>query len=34
VEIVAGDQVSKLEQIGVPVGIATALGMLVAAAVD
>lgn len=34
VEIVAGDQVSKLEQIGVPVGIATALGLLFAAAVD
>ena len=29
VEIVAGDQVSKLEQIGVPIGIATAIGMLV-----
>jgi YjbE family integral membrane protein len=34
VEIVAGDRVSKLEQIGVPVGIATAVGMLIAAAVD
>jgi YjbE family integral membrane protein len=34
VEIVSGDRVSKLEQIGVPVGIATALGLLVAAAVD
>ena len=34
VEIVAGDQVSRLEQIGVPVGIATAIGILVAAAVD
>ena len=34
VEIVAGDQASKLEQIGVPIGVATALGMLVAAAID
>lgn len=34
VEIVAGDRVSKIEQIGVPVGIATAIGMLIAAAAD
>ena len=34
VEIVSGDHVSKLEQIGVPVGVATAIGMLVAAAID
>jgi len=31
---VAGDQISKLEQIGVPVGVAIALGLLVAAAID
>ena len=34
VEIVSGAHVSKLEQIGVPVGVAAAIGMLVAAAVD
>lgn len=34
VELVAGDQVSKLERYGVPAGIGTALALVVAAAVD
>jgi len=34
VEIVSGAHVSNLERFGVPVGIATAIGMLVAAAAD
>jgi hypothetical protein len=34
VEIVSGAHVSKLERFGVPVGIAAAIGMLVAAASD
>jgi YjbE family integral membrane protein len=34
VELVAGDEVSKLERYGVPAGVATALALLVAAAAD
>jgi hypothetical protein len=34
VEIVSGAHVSRLERFGVPVGIAEAIGMLVAAASD
>jgi YjbE family integral membrane protein len=34
VELVAGDQVSKLERFGVPAGIGTAVALLVAAAMD
>ncbi|QJR13798.1 YjbE family putative metal transport protein [Usitatibacter palustris] len=34
VELVAGDEISKLEKFGVPAGIGTALALLVAAAVD
>ena len=34
VELVAGDQVSKLERFGIPAGVGTAVALLVAAAVD
>ena len=34
VELVAGDQVSKLEQYGVPAGIGTVIALIAAAALD
>ena len=34
VEMIVGDEVSRLERYGLPAGVGTALAMLVAAAVD
>ena len=34
VELIAGDEISKLERFGIPAGIGTALALLVAAAMD
>jgi hypothetical protein len=34
VELIAGDQISKLERFGVPAGIGAALALLIAAAAD